>query len=309
MSLQSQWISNNIMSGKTTISGSLRQKFKEIINGKKYNSSAPVYSLYYIAIDTEAGITSEQFETFVQQKGVYIPCYPGRLWTLLRGLRGERVGQYLMLFEIESLEQRNRYLTNDGNKTELARKFWQQQPQNLMLFEIESLEQRNRYLTNDGNKTELARKFWQQQPQRIHEILAEWQRYGTFSELPTIYTDYQLLAENKKSTVTYGPRYLERPSQEPITRIIGIHNLALRAGIKPETFETFIAENHPRIEDYSGWKFRLLKGEHGNHLDQYVVMMEIEDLATLNLFYPKPDTATDEANNFALAHQDTDADV
>lgn len=270
MSLQSQWISNNIMSGKTTISGSLRQKFKEIINGKKYNSSAPVYSLYYIAIDTEAGITSEQFETFVQQKGVYIPCYPGRLWTLLRSLRGERVGQYLMLFEIESLEQRNRYLTNDGNKTELAH------------------------------------KFWQQQPQRIHEILAEWQRYGTFSELPTIYTDYQLLAENKKSTVTYGPRYLERPSQEPITRIIGIHNLALRAGIKPETF---IAENHPRIEDYSGWKFHLLKGEHGNHLDQYVVMMEIEDLAALNLFYPKPDTATDEANNFALAHQDTDADV
>lgn len=236
---------------------------------KKYNSPLPVFSLYYVAIDTEAGITTEQFETFVRQKGVCLPCYPGWRWTLLRGLRCERVGQYLMLFEIDSVEHRNRYQSNDGNKTELAN------------------------------------QFWQEQPQKIHQILAEWQRYGTFSEIPTIYTDYQLLAENKKSTVCYGPRYMQRPNQETIARIIGIHNLALRPGVKAETFETFIAENHHRIEDYPGWKFRLLKGERGNRLDQYVVMMEIESLAALNIFYPKPDIATDIAFHFARAHQDT----
>lgn len=232
---------------------------------RKYNSPLPVFNLYYIAIDTEAGITPAQFETFVCPKGIYIPCYPGWRWTLLRGLRGERLGQYLMLFEIESTEHRNHYQSSNSNKTELAN------------------------------------QFWQQQPQETHGILAKWQRYGTFSEIPTNYTDYQLLAENKKSTVCYGQRYQELPNQEPIARIIVIHNLALLPGIKAETFETFIAENHHRIEDYPSWKFRLLKGERGNRLDQYIVIMEIERLAALNLFYPKPDIATDEADHFARA--------
>ncbi|SFL36669.1 hypothetical protein [Azotobacter beijerinckii] len=235
---------------------------------QQYASSAPVFSLYYIAIDTEAGVTPEQFETFVRQKGVHIPCYPGWCWTLLRGLRGERAGQYLMLFEIDSAEQRDRYLAADGNKTELARQFWREHPEAL-------------------------------------DILSEWERYGTFSGLPTIYTDFRLLSENKKSTVPYGPRYQERPGEESVARVIGIHNLALRPDVKAETFETFIAENHHRIEDYPDWKFRLLKGERGNRLDQYVVLMEIASLEALDVFYPEPDIATDEAAKFARAHRDT----
>ena len=96
-------------------------------------SAAPVFSFYYIAIDTEAGVTPEQFERFVQEKGVHIPCYPGWNWTLLRGLRGERAGQYLMLFEIQSAAQRDLYLTAEGNKTPLARQFWHERPEALDL--------------------------------------------------------------------------------------------------------------------------------------------------------------------------------
>ena len=231
-------------------------------------SSAPVFSLYYIAIDTEAGVTPEQFESFVRQKGVQIPSYPGWSWTLLRGLRGERAGQYLMLFEIDSSAERDRYVAADGNKTELARQFWREHPEAL-------------------------------------DILGEWKRYGTFSELPTLYTDYRLLAENTKSTGPHGPRYQERAGEEPVARVIGIHNLALRPDVQAQTFETFIAQNHHRIEDYPDWKFRLLKGERGNRLDQYVVLMEIASLKALDVFYPEPDIATDEAAKFARAHRDT----
>ncbi|WP_419736089.1 hypothetical protein [Pseudomonas sp. COR18] len=230
--------------------------------------STAVFSLHYIAIDTEAGVTPEQFETFVREKGVHLPCYPGWSWTLLRGLRGERAGQYLMLFEIASVEQRDLYITADGNKTERARQFWRERPQAL-------------------------------------DILGEWRRYGTYAELPTLYTDYRLLAENRKSTVAPGPRYQERAGQAPIARVIGLHNLALRADVQAQTFETFIAENHHRIEDYPDWKFHLLKGERGNRLDQYVVMMEIASLQALDVFYPEPDIATDEAAKFARAHRDT----
>jgi hypothetical protein len=231
-------------------------------------TSAPVFSFYYIAIDTEAGVTPERFEAFVREKGVHIPCYPGWRWTLLRGLRGERTGQYLMLFEIGSAAQRDRYVAADGNQTESARQFWRDHPE-------------------------------------AQGILREWKTYGTFSELPTIYTDYRLLAENKKSTVPDGPRYRDRSGEEPVARVIGIHNLGLRPGVQAETFETFIAENHHRIEDYPDWKFRLLKGERGNRLDQYVVLMEIASLAALDAFYPEPDIATDEAAKFAQAHRDT----
>jgi hypothetical protein len=229
---------------------------------------APVFSFYYIAIDTEAGVTPERFEAFVREKGVHIPCYPGWRWTLLRGLRGERAGQYLMLFEIDSAAQRDRYLAADGNQTESARQFWRDHPE-------------------------------------AQDILREWKTYGTFSELPTIYTDYRLLAENKKSTVPDGPRYQGRPGKDPVARVIGIHNLALRPDVEAETFETFIDENHHRIEDYPDWKFRLLKGERGNRLDQYVVLMEIASLAALDAFYPEPDIATAEAAKFAQAHRDT----
>lgn len=231
-------------------------------------SSAPVFSLHYVAIDHEAGVTPEQFEQFVRHKGVHIPCYPGWRWTLLRGLRGERAGQFLMLFEIDSAEQRDRYVGADGNKTELARQFWHDHPE-------------------------------------VLDILGEWKRFGTYSELPTLFTDYRLLAENTKSTVPYGPRYEGRPGKEPVARVIGLHNLALRADVQPHTFETFIAQNHHRIEDYPDWKFRLLKGERGNRLDQYVVFMEIASQAALDVFYPEPDIATDQAAIFARAHRDT----
>ncbi|RWR01007.1 hypothetical protein ED28_16285 [[Pantoea] beijingensis] len=232
------------------------------------NPATPVFSLYYIAIDTEAGVTPQSFEAFVRNKGIHIPCYPGWRWTLLRGLRGERGGQYLMMFEIESAEFRDRYVTADGNQTTYAHQFWQQHPE-------------------------------------AEALLSEWRRYGTFSELPTLFTDYRLLAENKKSTVLPGPRYQARPDQPAVARVIGIHNLALRPNVSEEQFETFIADNHHRIEDYPDWKFRLLKGERGNRLDQYVVLMEIASLEALDVFYPEPDMATDEAAKFARAHRDT----
>ncbi|PVZ15415.1 MULTISPECIES: hypothetical protein [unclassified Pseudomonas] len=232
------------------------------------NAAAPVFSFYYIAIDTEAGVTPEQFETFVREQGVKIPCYPGWSWTLLRGLRAERAGQYLMLFEIDSAAQRDRYVAADGNQTPLARQFWEQHAQ-------------------------------------ARPLIEQWKRYATFSELPTLFTDYRLLAENIHSTVPPGPRYQERPGQAPLARVIGIHTIALRADVQPHTFETFIADNHHRIVDYPDWKFRLLKGERGNRLDPYVVLMEIASLEALDAFYPEPDIATDKAAVFAQAHRDT----
>lgn len=231
-------------------------------------SSTRVFTLHYIAIDTEAGVTGAAFEAFVRREGVHLPAYPGARWTLLRGLRGERAGQYLVLVETASAAQRDLYVGPDGNPTELAQQFWHARP--------------------DARAT-----------------LARWKTHASFMELPTLYTDYRLLADNPRSTVPAGPRYRDAGEGAPVARVIGIHNLALRAGVSAQAFESFIADNHHRIEDYPDWKFHLLKGERGNRLDQYVVMMEIASLAALDAFYPEPDCATERAAQFAAAYRDT----
>ncbi|MGK3632441.1 hypothetical protein ACSLOU_11120 [Enterobacter cloacae] len=232
-------------------------------------SSSPVFSLHYIGINLKRGVASAQFEEFVQRKGVNIPAYPGWQWTLLRGIRGERENQYLMIYQARDVDTYNRYIDNNGDYTEEAYIFWRQHPE--------------------------ARK-----------LIAEWKTYGTFAELPTLFTRFNLLAENKNSSLPAGPNYRNEPGQERIARIVGIHTLALRAGVSPMQFEAFMTSNIHRVEDYPGWKFHMLKGQGGNRLDHYVVMLIIESLESLNSFHPDLDVSTEKALNFVAEHQDTE---
>ena len=64
------------------------------------------------------------------------------------------------------------------------------------------------------------------------------------------FTDYRLLADNPRSTVTPGPRYRDRPGEEPVARVVGIHNLALRAGVTEEMFEMFVHSARKQLGAY-----------------------------------------------------------
>ncbi|MEF9671877.1 hypothetical protein QNM99_03115 [Pseudomonas sp. PCH446] len=83
---------------------------------------------------------------------------------------------------------------------------------------------------------------------------------STFAERPTIFSYYSLVAENSNSSLPEGPNYQTSRGQAAVARVVGIHNLALRPGVVPETFEDFITGNIHRVEDYPGWKFHMLKG-------------------------------------------------
>lgn len=233
------------------------------------NAAQAIFSLHYIGLNLKKGVTEADFEEFVRQRGVQIPAYPGWRWTLLKGLRGERENQYLMLYEAPSLPLYARYVAENGEQTAEAQNFWQQHPQVLAL-------------------------------------IAEWKTYATFAELPTIFTTYSLVAENTNSSLAEGPNYQVVAGQKTRSRVVGIHNLALRAGVKPQTFEQFIIDNIHRVEDYPGWKFHLLKGQGGNRQEQYAVMLEIESLDSLNSFHPGLDVSTEKALSFVKAHQDTE---
>ncbi|KPA93729.1 MULTISPECIES: hypothetical protein [Pseudomonas] len=231
--------------------------------------SAAVFSLHYIGLNLKKGVTAEHFEDFVRQRGVAIPAYPGWRWTLLKGLRGERQNQYLMLFEAPSAEEYAHYIDHNGDQTAHAREFWQQHGEAL-------------------------------------ELIAEWKTFATFAELPTLFSTYSLLAQNNHSSLAEGPNYRAVAGEKPVARVVGIHNLALRSGVSAQTFDDFITGNIQRIEDYPGWKFHMLKGQGGNRLDQYAVMLEIESLASLNAFHPELDVSTEKALTFVREHQESE---
>lgn len=232
--------------------------------------SGPVFSLNYIGLNLKKGVTAQDFEHFVREKGVGIPAYPGWQWTLLKGLRGERVDQYLMLFEAPNAEDYARYIDHNGDPTAHAQVFWHEH-------------------------------------QQAQALIEEWKTYSTYAERPTIYSYYGLVAENTRSSLPEGPNYrAAAPGQAPVARLVGIHNLALRSGEAPETFERFITDNVHRIDDYPGWKFHMLKGLGGSRLDQYAVMLEIESLESLNSFHPELDVSTPKALTFVREHQESE---
>lgn len=232
-------------------------------------ASTAAFSLHYIGLNLKKGVTAEDFEDFVRQRGVAIPAYPGWRWTLLKGLRGERQNQYLMLFEAPNAEQYAHYIDRNGDQTAHARDFWQQNSEAL-------------------------------------DVIAEWKTFATFAELPTIFSTYSLLAENTHSSLAEGPNYRAVAGEKPVARVVGIHNLALRSGVSAQAFEDFITGNIQRIEDYPGWKFHMLKGQGGNRLDQYAVMLEIESLESLNSFHPDLDVSTEKALTFVREHQESE---
>ena len=86
-------------------------------------------------IELRPGVSAEEFETFFTTEIGFEPIYPGWWAQLLKANRGERVGKYLVMFEIESLAVRDRYFPSAGERSEEAQQFTQQHPEIAALFE------------------------------------------------------------------------------------------------------------------------------------------------------------------------------
>jgi hypothetical protein len=86
-------------------------------------------------IELRPGVSAEEFETFFATEIGSAPIYPGWWAQLLKADRGERAGKYLVIFEIESLEARERYFPTAGERSEEARQFTHQHPEIAAVFE------------------------------------------------------------------------------------------------------------------------------------------------------------------------------
>lgn len=65
-----------------------------------------IYGLH--SLELRPGVTGEDFERFLASNVEQLPRLPGWRIALLKGERGEKVGQYLALVEVDSIEARNR---------------------------------------------------------------------------------------------------------------------------------------------------------------------------------------------------------
>jgi len=86
-------------------------------------------------VELRPGVSAEAFETFFATQIGAEPIYPGWWAQLLKADRGERAGKYLVMFEIESLELRDRYFPTAGERSEEARQYTQQHPEIAAMFE------------------------------------------------------------------------------------------------------------------------------------------------------------------------------
>ena len=86
-------------------------------------------------IELLPGVSPEEFESFFATEIGSSPIYPGWWAQLLKGNRGARAGKYLVIFEMENLEVRDRYFPKPGERSEEERQFRHQHPEIEAVFE------------------------------------------------------------------------------------------------------------------------------------------------------------------------------
>ena len=71
-----------------------------------------VFGMHMIAL--KPGVKAEDFEKFVTTEIYPLPSLAGLKSYLLKGDRGDREDRYLMMYEFESVEVRDRYFPSPG---------------------------------------------------------------------------------------------------------------------------------------------------------------------------------------------------
>src|SRR5262245_4523471 len=94
---------------------------------------AKVFALH--EVELLPGVGAKEFEKLCVTEIWSVQIYPVWWAQRLKADRGERTGKYLVIFEIESLELRDRYFPKTGEQSEEARQFTYQHPEIDAIFE------------------------------------------------------------------------------------------------------------------------------------------------------------------------------
>ena len=104
-------------------------------------------------VELPPGVTPDEYEKLFGKELASLPEFQGWKTHLLKGDRGERAGKFLILFDVESVEARDRYYPRPEEESEEVRQFAEQHP----------------------------------------EATAVWEKYGAFLSKPHSWTDYVVI--------------------------------------------------------------------------------------------------------------------
>ena len=93
-----------------------------IVLAQKKNSNAKVYGIHMITL--KPGVTDVEFEKFVTEKILPNWNMPGWKMSVIKGDRGDRIGGYIVLLEIESVAYRDKMAPLNGPFSEELEKHW-----------------------------------------------------------------------------------------------------------------------------------------------------------------------------------------
>lgn len=83
-----------------------------------------------------------------------------------------------------------------------------------------------------------------------------------------------------------------------MSKVFGMHMIALRPGVKAEDFEKFVIEEAYPLLSLEGPKVYLLKGDRGDREGKYLVMYEFERVEARDQLFPSPGEMSEEAQQF-----------
>jgi hypothetical protein len=95
-----------------------------------------VFGLHEIELRPE--VDPAEYERLFAQEVATQPMLPGWTVRLLRGDRGPRARKFLLLFEIESVQARDRYFPQEGQPSEEFTRFMDQNPEAAAAWEKSS---------------------------------------------------------------------------------------------------------------------------------------------------------------------------
>ncbi len=81
-----------------------------------------------------------------------------------------------------------------------------------------------------------------------------------------------------------------------MSKVFGMHMVALRPGVKPEDFERFVTEKlYPALADVPGMESYLVKGDRGDREGKYLWILEFPSIEARARLFPAPGQASQEA--------------
>jgi hypothetical protein len=98
-----------------------------VIPAKERIAMPKVFGLHEIELRPD--VDPEEYERHFAEQAAMQPTLQGWKAKLLRADRGPRAGKFLVLYEIESVEARNRYFPNEGQPSEEFTSFLDQHPE------------------------------------------------------------------------------------------------------------------------------------------------------------------------------------